>query len=388
MKKKLLMTASTFPRWQGDTEPRFVLDLAKALLPYFDVTVLAPMAPGAAKQENLEGVQVLRYAYFPVEKLQTLCYPGAIVPRIKQNKLRALLVPFVVFSLWAKLLCIRKNYDVIQAHWFIPQGIVQSCFRQPPFIVTGHGGDVTGMNKGVMRKLKARVLRRAAGVTAVSGHLSDVLHGIAPNTKIDVISMGCDTAKFGPQHRVENYFGQGDHKVILFVGRLAEKKGVTYLIEAMKQVDATLAIAGDGPLHSSLVQQAAPLGAKVKFIGSKTHAELARVYASADIFAAPSVRAQNGDTEGFGLVFLEAMASGLPVVASRSGGIPDVVHDGENGLLVTPGDADELAQKLNRVLSDAALANQLRTGGAKTAAQYDYTVIGQKYAAFIEKALG
>lgn len=379
------MTASTFPRWEGDTEPRFVLDLAKSLLPYFDVTVLAPDCPGAAKRETLEGVHVIRYGYFPIRSWETLCYPGAIVPRIKEKKIRALLVPFLVLSLWAKLLCIRKDYDVIHAHWFIPQGIVQSCFKNPPFIVTGHGGDVTGMNKGIMRKLKARVLKRAAGVTAVSNHLADVLHGIDPDKKIEILPMGCDTSKFGPEHRVENFFGQGDKKVILFVGRLAEKKGVTYLIEAMKQVEnAILIIAGDGPLREQLMEQARPLGEKVRFIGSKTHEELEAVYASADVFAAPSVQAKNGDIEGYGLVFLEAMASGLPVVASRSGGIPDLVHDGENGLLTEPGDPDDLAKALNRLLQDEALREVLSQNGYATAKDHDYSAVGERYAKLLK----
>lgn len=89
-KKRLLITGSTFPRYENDTEPRFILDIAKAMKEYADVTVLVPAAPGAADKERLEGVNVIRYHYFPIHSLETLCYPGAIVPRIKQKKTRAL----------------------------------------------------------------------------------------------------------------------------------------------------------------------------------------------------------------------------------------------------------------------------------------------------------
>ena len=82
-KEKLLVTASTFPRWKDDTEPRFVLDISKALNKYFDVTVLVPACPGAKDKEILEGVKVIRYHYFPIHKFETLCYPGAILQRIK-----------------------------------------------------------------------------------------------------------------------------------------------------------------------------------------------------------------------------------------------------------------------------------------------------------------
>ena len=82
-KKRLLVTASTFPRWEGDTEPRFVLDLCKHLGEWFDVTVLVPYAPGAKEREILEGVKIIRYNYLQIPKWETLCYPGAIVSRIK-----------------------------------------------------------------------------------------------------------------------------------------------------------------------------------------------------------------------------------------------------------------------------------------------------------------
>ena len=154
-KKKLLVTASTFPRWENDTEPRFVLDLCTHMTDDFDVTVLAPAAVGAADKEVIEGVKVIRYHYFPIHKWETLCYPGAIVPRIKEKKVRVLLVPFLFIGLYFHLLKLMPEYDVVHAHWLIPQGIVQSFFKKP-YIVTGHGGDVTSLNSGIIKKLKIR----------------------------------------------------------------------------------------------------------------------------------------------------------------------------------------------------------------------------------------
>ena len=148
-KKRLLVTASTFPRWEGDTEPRFILDLSKAMQKYFDVTVLVPSAPGTKRKEKIEGVRVIRYHYFPIHRWETLCYPGAIVPRIKEKKIRVLLVPFLFIGLWWKLFRILPQYDVVHAHWLIPQGIVQAFFKKQ-FIVTGHGGDVMSLNQGCL----------------------------------------------------------------------------------------------------------------------------------------------------------------------------------------------------------------------------------------------
>lgn len=96
-KIRLLVTASTFPRWEGDTEPRFVLDLCKSLAKKFDVMVLVPACPGAKEKESIEGIRVCRYHYFPVHRWETLCYPGAIVPRIKEKKNQGSISPFFIY---------------------------------------------------------------------------------------------------------------------------------------------------------------------------------------------------------------------------------------------------------------------------------------------------
>ncbi len=378
-KKKLLVTASTFPRWKDDTEPRFVLDLASHMTDEFDVTVLVPAAPGAKNREVLEGVEVIRYHYFPVHKWETLCYPGAIVPRIKEKKMRILLVPFLFISLYFHLWKILPEYDIVHAHWLIPQGIVQSFFKKP-YIVTGHGGDVVSLNKGIIKKLKMKCLRKAGRVTVVSEYLKKRVQELVPEIEPEVISMGVDTRKFGRQYRVENYFGQGDKKVVLFVGRLAEKKGVAYLIEAMKQIDALLVIVGNGPLRKTLEEQAEQVGKdRIRFLGEKTHEELKKIYASADIFVAPSVTAKDGDQEGLGLVLLEAMASGLPVVASKSGGITQIIKDGENGLLCEEKCVWQLAENICALLNDECLYKKIAENGNRTVKAYDYVQTTEKY---------
>lgn len=383
-KKKLLVTGSTFPRWVGDTEPRFVLDLSEALTEYFDVTALVPAAPGAKKEEVMNGVKVIRYHYFPIHKWETLCYPGAIVPRIKEKKVRVLLVPFLFLSLYWNLFKLLPKYDVVHSHWIIPQGIVQSFFKKP-YIVTGHGGDVTSLNKGILKKLKVRCLKKADYITVVSKHLKKEVLKLYQTDNIDIISMGCKTENFGKQYAVDNYFRQGDKKVVLFVGRLAEKKGVTYLIEAMKQIDAKLVVVGDGPLRESLESQAKEQGDKIEFLGAKTHDELKVIYASADLFVAPSITAKDGDMEGVPTAIMEAMASELPVIASNSGGIKELIIDGENGLLVDEKDIINIAGKINGLLADSKWMERIRQGGRMSIREYDYKKLAQRYAKILEK---
>ena len=177
-------------------------------------------------------------------------------------------------------------------------------------------------------------------------------------------------------------------KTVLFVGRLAEKKGVTYLIEAMKYVDnAILYIVGKGNLEDELRKQAEELGDKVMFLGAKTHDELPEIYASADVFVAPSITAKDGDKEGFGLVIIEAMASGVPVVASRSGGIVDIITNGSNGLLCEEKNVAELATAIKRVLTDEVLSKGLRTNGKITAQQNSYENVGKRYHDIIKELI-
>lgn len=382
-KNKLLVTASTFPRWEGDTEPRFVLDLCKELRSYFDVTVLVPACPGAKDDEVLEGIRVNRYHYFPIHKWETLCYPGAIVPRIKEKKIRILLVPFLFLGLWIRLFRTISEYDVVHAHWLIPQGIVQSFFKKP-YIVTGHGGDVTSLNYGILKMLKIRALKKAKKVTVVSNALKKQVNTLTSGVDVIVRSMGYNADEFSSSYKVENFFGQGDKKVILFVGRLAEVKGVTYLIKAMERIEAELVIVGQGDLENDLREQAKKQKDKIKFLGAKTHQELKRIYASADLFVSPSITASDGGREGFGLVFLEAMASGLPVVGSDSGGIPEIVKDGYNGHLVKEKNIDDLVEKINSILGDKEKYKMLKEGAEETVKRYGYKTIAKEYAELLK----
>lgn len=391
-KRRVLVIATTFPRWNGDSEPRFILDFAKSLLPYADVTVLVPSSPGALDKEVMEGVKVERFHYFPVHEKETLTAPGAMVSRIKEDKKRGLLLPFFYKAFIREIQNRIGTFDVLHANWVIPGGYVayQALkMTNVPYVITCHGSDINSLNNSVFINMKKKALANAWGVTTVSSDLMSNTLKLYPHRKNAVISMGVDVSKFGEQHRKDNYFKQNGKKVALFVGRLVGVKGTEYAIRAMEHIPNTrLVIVGDGELKKELKKLAswlkdklAAVNSDIVFAGAKTHDKLKTIYASADVLVMPSVTAEA--KEGFGIVLLEAASSKLPIVASNSGGIPTLIKDGENGLLTEERDVEGIAEAINKVFNDSALRDKLTENAYKTALEYDYSVIGRKYAEFM-----
>ena len=174
--------------------------------------------------------------------------------------------------------------------------------------------------------------------------------------------IGTDVQRFHPEPVVPR------EPVVLFVGRLVEKKGCAVLIRAMAAVQqqhrtAELVVIGDGPLRAAHEAEAARLGVRARFLGAQPPAVVADWMARASIFCVPSVVASTGDAEGFGIVFLEAQAMELPVVSTRSGGIPEAVADQQTGLLVEEQNPDRLAAAISRLLADADLWRQFSHAG-------------------------
>jgi glycosyltransferase involved in cell wall biosynthesis len=240
-----------------------------------------------------------------------------------------------------------------------------------PLVVTFHGGDATKekhYRRGAVPKIYQRRLHAlqayASGFHCVSGYIRDALRARGfPEEKLFVLHTGVEPAPVItqlPSHAAP---------YVLFVGRLVEKKGVAHLIDAVGVLQqrgrpVPLIIIGDGPLAQPLRQRAA--GLPVTFLGWQPNAEVRRWMAGAMAVCVPSQRAGTGDSEGLGHVVLEAMAAGVPVVASRHGGISEIVADGETGLLVPPGDPGALADAVDKLVGNASLRQAMGTAGLAT----------------------
>jgi glycosyltransferase involved in cell wall biosynthesis len=232
--------------------------------------------------------------------------------------------------------------------------------KLPPFLLTSHGGDLFGLRGRLFSALKHWVLSKASAVTVVSRPMATEAARLGANVdRISVIPMGVDfDARFSLDPGAERVAGQ-----ILFVGRLVEKKGVKYLIQALPSIrqrvpSAHLVIVGSGPELPALTALVSRLRLQdcVEFRGAMSQDALPEVYRRAAVFVAPFVDAASGDREGLGLVSIEAIACGCPVVVGDVPVVADIFLDTEMDMRAIPGNPESLAQKVGDVLVAPELA--------------------------------
>ena len=242
-----------------------------------------------------------------------------------------------------------------------------------PLVTALHGYDVTMSDEALSATrlgreyLKGRTRLQKAGALFVA--CSEYIRGRAiergyPADRTIVHSIGVDVERFVPPST-----GQRE-PVVLFVGRLVEKKGCDRLIEAMAEVqrrcaDAELVVIGDGPLRADCEALVAARQVRCRFLGAQPSTVVQEWMARAKVFCAPSVVAASGDAEGFGIVFIEAQAMGLPVVSTRSGGIPEAVEDGQTGLLVSERDQQALAEAILKLMANDELWQRYSLAGRR-----------------------
>ena len=308
--------------------------------------VVAPHDAGAAGEECLVGVHVHRFHYAWPARLEVLAHRGGILSALREPARLLLVPPFLVAYLVATFRQTRAlRPDVLHAHWWFPGGVVAAIASRvtgTPLVVTLHGSDVHIAERPGLRTLARLTLRRARIVGVVSEALRRDASALldVPTDKLVVLRMPV-------QMPVPSSIGAPPDPPplrLVAVGRLAREKGYGVLLDALQQLDAVeLDVFGDGPEAAQLRAQAAPLGDRVRFHGVRTRAEIAETLVRAHALVAPSLR------EGLGLVALEALALGRPVVASGIGGLVETVTHGDDGILVPPGDAGALADALRRL---------------------------------------
>ncbi|HEY9427864.1 MAG TPA: glycosyltransferase, partial [Gemmatimonadaceae bacterium] len=367
---RVLVLTHNYPRSAGDPAGAFVARLARATQAAgHEVRVLTPHVPGTVEHEVDGGVVVTRFRYAP-ERLERVGYTGSLHRDALTKPLVALALPgyFWRYRRVARRALRDFRPDVVHAHWWVPSGAVAAMLRTP-FLVTSHGSDVRLLeNVPAARSFAQRVLGRASAITTVSSFLAADLRRLLPevDVPVKVLPMPLDVAHF-ERGREE---AKASPPRILYAGNLVASKGVDLLIEAVARlrergVDCELRILGEGSEREALDALARQRGiaGAVTFSPFVSQSAMPAEYGRSTVTVLPT----RGNAEGLGLTLVEALLAGSAVVGTPAGGIPEVVVDGETGLVARDGDAVHLAQQIGRLLADPELRARLVRRGAECA---------------------
>lgn len=375
---KLLLINNEFPPigGGGSTVTKYALEhFVKA---GHEVTLITSQYKNLPRREMISGATVIR------------------VPAVRRYKDYAAMWELVTFGLSALVYTLfytlRHRVDFIQAYFAVPSGWVAwviSFIRPIPYSVYFGGSDIPGANPSrfghvypVITPLLKLIWRRARWRTVCSQELVRLAHRADPEAEFICIPNGVDTARFVPLRR-----GPNAQVKILFIGRLIPRKGFQRVIQALPQVRKRskepfeVEVVGTGAAQRDLDDLAATLGVSdlIRYVGTVPYERLEQAYQYADVFVLMSL------SEGMPSVILEAMACGLPVVASNVGGNNELVHEGANGYLIAGDDIENLAHKLAELINDLALRERMGKKSRVLSLRYDWAAIMAQYSELYDK---
>ena len=393
MIQKVLVIGSVYPRFHEDAEvPWLRTSIAHLKKAELDIQVLAPSYKGL-KSHEIDGVKVNRFRYAPASWEFLTHEEGAPSKMANKPWLQLLAIPYIISGFFKCIkICRKFRPDIIHAHWPFPHAYIAlgaAKLFKIPLVLNFHGAELLLIRKKKwVRPLLKFAISQAQAVFANSSFTAGKIKALR-NVDVEWSPYGT-TLEGGsngekPQrptpHEVKGKFK------ILFVGRHIERKGICYLIEAANYLPRDqfeIRIVGVGDLTEQLKEQAKvmchperstegvkskDLPAEIVFTGKLSPEALAGEYKTANVFTLPAIVDSKGDTEGLGVVLIEAMELGLPIVASNVGGIPDVVVDGVSGILVPEKDPQALASAYKRLAAEPELVGHLLAGSQKRIAE-------------------
>ncbi|MBU1290164.1 glycosyltransferase family 4 protein [Patescibacteria group bacterium] len=361
MNKKILVFSTAYLPLVGGAEVA-VDEITKRLPDWRFDMITAKIKRGLADFERVGNVNIYRIGFgFGFDKY---------------------LLPFLGLQK-AKQLEKENNYDLTWSIMASFGGFLGLRFKKKypnkPWLLTLQEGDTPEYilgRVGVFKKWFEQIFQRADYFQAISGFLYDWALKMGAKAG-EVIPNGVDITKFSIKDFKNKLKIKDNKKLILTVSRLVGKNGVEDLIGAGRYLDFPfkILIAGEGPDEKKLKNLAEELNLqdKVLFLGHISHSDLPKYYSMADVFVRPSL------SEGLGNVFLEAMASGLPVIGTLVGGIPDFLEDGETGLFCEVQNPQSIAEKIKKILEDGELRKILTDNGLRLVREkYDWDKIGRE----------
>jgi len=386
---RILHLVTAFPRDERDIIAPWLVELIKRQRAAGHDAQVFTAAYHGSRDHVFAGIPVHRFRYF-FSRWEALTHDESAADRMRRSLLYRLMpAPFVICGMIAAWrLCRRERYDVMHVHWPVPLalwGWAARRARRAAVVLTFYGIELRWVKRS-LRVLKGFVrwaCRRADRVVAISSETAREIRELV-DVPVDVIPY---TTPFpGRRDAAPPALASGDGRPlrILFVGRLVELKGLAYLIEAAARlrdrVPARIVAIGIGPEREGLEALARERNIAVDFRNKVSDAELHLAFLTSDVLVLPSIIDARGDTEGLGVALLDAMSYCIPVIASRVGGIPDIIEDGVSGLLVPPADPEALADAIERVATDPAFARRLAEAGReRLRTRFSWDVITTKW---------
>lgn len=384
---KIGIITSAYPEFEDDPHGIFVHRLMKEISKQgHEVNVLAPYA-GDKTEYLLDGVYVQKFNYFYPKRFQKLAGRSGMIDNVKEGFfVKIQFLSFIIFNVIHS--CRKlKDMDVVHVQWPIPNGLGAVFLKwryKIPSVSTVYGEEVYLSTRYHIAHILKFLLNRSCDIVTISNatYKACLNMGLSEN-KLSIIPFGVDTSFYRPLNFTK------DEKIfqILSVGYLIERKGFMYLISSIKEVikvhkNVKLRIVGSGPQEQQLKNHISKLNLEdhVEIFGNVSDVELLNMYNFSDLFILPSIVDSQGNTEGLGVVLIEAMACGLPVIGSNIGGITDIIQDGENGLLVNQKDIHELSKSINKLIENPDLKEKIaRKGYQNVQIKFSWKKIAQEY---------
>jgi L-malate glycosyltransferase len=316
----------------------------------------------------------------------------------RENLATASLLSMITYApcaWWAAIkLCKKIDFDVINAQFVIPSGVPAALIAKQkniPFVLSFIGGDIFDPTKGVsphrhwfLRFIIRKIANAAKVCTAISSDTKRravELHKI--KKKIVVTHLGINGLHKANKSRQD--FGlQENTPLFASIGRIIPRKGYDVILQALSKVDnAHLAIIGDGPLTESLKKLSTELGIndRVKWMGYLSEEDKINILDVSDAYVSAA------EHEGFGIVFLEAMESGLPIVSTWEGGQTDFLRHERNALLNAPQDVEGIAKNMKRIIADTGLANRMSENNRQDVKTYYWPEVVKKFEQVLVSAI-
>jgi glycosyltransferase involved in cell wall biosynthesis len=367
-KEPLLVLTAAFPGRRYPYRACTVKRAAETLTVRFHIRILCPRIFSEDQPEETQNkISVTRFPFLSGQK---------ILKHYRTLPLLRILTYLISGFFYTLQICRRAKPVAIYANWVIPTGLfafAAARILKIPYVLHAHGSDINiyAKRNSLFRALTRIVLKHSAYILTVSEALRQELIKTfsVPPEKTSLCRPIIDTELFKPANKLsarESLNLSQKNKITLYAGDITAAKGCHLLYEAAEKIcsrhpDTLFVFLGDGPLLKPLISRAkkSRLSDRIIFPGSVPNSAVAQFMHAADVFALPSF------SEGTPVTILESLSCGLPVIASNVGGIPELVHDGENGLLITPGNSEELFFSLQRILTQSELREKLREGAKK-----------------------